>query len=115
MALRRPAASRLPGSMSSTSWIFCSARGNSSPIEPLQGLASQRLLQCFGVFLGCREAVPGIFGHRLVNDLADQLAYQRIQIADGGRDMVANGLGRFHLRLASEWLTASQGFVEIGR
>src|ERR1017187_2253837 len=55
--------------------------------------------------------MPGSLGHCLVNDPADRLADHWIQIADGGRDMAANGLGGVHFGLASEWLAAGQRFV----
>ena len=81
------------------------------PVEPLQSLPSQRLLQRFGIFLGRRKTVPGILGHCLVNHPADQLADQRIQIADGRWDMVANRFGCFQLGLAGKWLAAGQGLI----
>src|ERR1035441_10336263 len=87
------------------------ARLDFALIEPIEGLASQSPLQCFGEFLGRGKTMPGSLGHCLVNDPADRLADQWIQIADGGSDMAANGLGGVHFGLASEWLASGQGFV----
>ena len=46
------------------------ARFDASGIKSFNGLVMQSLLKFLSKLAGCRGSVPGLFGHRSVNDLA---------------------------------------------
>ncbi len=48
-------------------------------VENFDGLVAKRLLECFREFLGRGVAMPGLFGHRLVDRLAHHLTDRRVQ------------------------------------
>ena len=44
-------------------------------IEKLDGLVAQRFVERVAEIAGARETMPGLFGHRFMQDPADGLAY----------------------------------------
>src|SRR6266571_1571665 len=57
------------------------ARPDASRIKNLTGFVTQRLLQSLGKLPGTRKTVPGLLGHRFVDNPAHERADRGVQLA----------------------------------
>src|ERR1035437_4240210 len=96
---------------------FQSLRGALQPgphsywVEDFDGFVAKRLLEGFSEFFGGGVAMPGLFGHRLVDRLAHRLVDSRVELGGGHRNEMQDRIGHGILSGAFKWPAAGQHFV----
>ena len=88
------------------------ARLQARGIEDLDGLVALCLDQRVSEFLSGREAVPRLLSHGLMDDPAHHLAHRRVQVGNGRRHQVHDGVGGLLLGGKVEGAAPCQSLVE---